>query len=76
MELSGMVTRSPIARGSKSERVAVMFVTSEGEFVLRRQGGHPLQDDTLDLLVGRKISAEGHVNGQYFNMIEWKELQR
>ena len=76
MELSGMVTRSPIARGSKSERVAVMFVTSEGEFVLRRQGGHPLQDDTLDLLVGRKIAAEGHVNGQYFNMIEWKELER
>lgn len=69
-----MVARKPVARGSKSERVAVMFVTSEGEFVLRRQGGHPLQDDTLELLVGSTIWARGSVSGQYFNMVEWKEL--
>jgi hypothetical protein len=60
------VTRRPYAAGSKSEHEAVMLVTDEGEFRLRRKGGNPFHDPSLEQLVGREIEAEGTVAGPTF----------
>lgn len=62
----GTVTRRPYAAGSKSEHEAVMLVTDEGEFRLRRKGGNPFSDPSLDRLVGKRIEAEGTVAGPAF----------
>jgi hypothetical protein len=43
-----------------------MLVTDEGEFRLRRKGGNPFGDPSLDRLVGKRIEAEGTVAGPAF----------
>lgn len=62
----GTVTRRPYAAGSKSEHEAVMLVTDEGEFRLRRKDGNPFHDPSLDRLIGKQIEAEGIVAGPAF----------
>jgi hypothetical protein len=62
----GTVVRRPYAAGSKSEHEAVMLVTDDGEFRLRRKGGNPFRDPALDELVGREIEAEGIIAGPSF----------
>ncbi len=64
--MRGTVTRRPYAMGSKSEHEAVMLVTDDGEFRLRRKGGNPFSDPSLDRLVGKHIEAEGVVAGPAF----------
>jgi hypothetical protein len=67
MKVRGKVVRKPIAQGSKSEREAVVLVTSEGaEYVLRRLGGNPFRDPELDALVGKAIEVEGNLHGYTF----------
>ncbi len=60
---SGSVVKRPFAKGSKSERVAIFLVTSEGDYVLRRQGGNPYRDPELERLVGKEIRCTGLVTG-------------
>ncbi len=43
-----------------------MLVTDDGEFRLRRKGGNPFSDPSLDRLVGKHIEAEGVVAGPAF----------
>lgn len=62
----GIVARRPYATGSKSEHEAVMLITDQGEFRLRRKGGNPFHDPSLNNLVGRRIKAEGIVAGPAF----------
>ena len=64
--ITGKVTRRPYAVGSKSEQVAVMLVSGDREFRLRRMGGDPYLDPSLDRLVGKEIKAEGVVTGPSF----------
>ncbi len=72
---AGIVARKLVARGSKSEREAVVLVTPEGgEFILRRKGGHAFRDPQLDELVGTSITADGYVDGQTFIMASWNPL--
>jgi hypothetical protein len=73
MRLEGQVVKKPFAVGSKSEHEAVMLVTAEGEYVLRRQGGNPFRDPTLDVLVGKSITCEGTLHGYTFTMSQWAE---
>jgi hypothetical protein len=70
--ISGQVVRKLVARGSKSERDAIMLVTREGkEFLLRRRHGHPFQDKVLDDLVGKIITLKGSLIDNLLLMDEW-----
>lgn len=70
----GKVTQRPFAVGSKSERNAIRLETSEGSFVLRREGGNPLYDPELEPLVGKTIAGEGEVHDYTLTMRDWKEV--
>jgi hypothetical protein len=69
----GQVVKRPFGVGSKSERAAVMLVTPEGDFVLRRRGGNAFADPELDRLVGKRICGEGLVQGYTLIMSQWRE---
>jgi hypothetical protein len=74
MELSGVVERQHVARGSKSDRVAVVLVTPRRRYWLRRRGEHPFQDPVLDRLVGQRLRGEGSVAGPWFILDRWETL--
>jgi hypothetical protein len=61
--LEGEVVKHPVAIGSKSEHDAVCLVTPSHEYVLRRAGGNPFQDDALDELVGKRVRCTGEIDG-------------
>ena len=71
MEVSGTVLRKPVAKGSKSERSAIVLATASCEYVLRIMGGHPFSDPRLADLVGKRIRAEGEVTGNTFLLRTW-----
>ena len=73
MEFTGRVIKEVFARGSKSERPAVLLDTGKTRYVLRRQGGNPFSDPELDKLVGKTISATGNVTGYTLIMSGWSE---
>lgn len=74
MKFRGLVVRQPVARGSKSERTAVMLRTGDGEYVLRRQGGNPLHDEQVEALVGHTIEGEGIVRDYVLIMSTWRTV--
>jgi hypothetical protein len=71
MELLGKVVRKSVGSGSKSERMAVVLVTADAEYVLRRPGGNAFADPELDALVGSKIRATGTLHGFTFLLESW-----
>jgi hypothetical protein len=74
-DFRGKVFRKVIAPGSKSEREAVVLETGDQTLVLRRTGGNPFDDRSLESLVGKTISAEGNVLGGYtLLMSKWTEI--
>ncbi|HKS28432.1 MAG TPA: hypothetical protein VJS44_11460 [Pyrinomonadaceae bacterium] len=73
MQLKGSVVKKLFAAGSKSEREAVVLVTNNGEYVLRRKGGNPFFDAELENLVGKRIRCEGDLTGYTFLMDNWTE---
>jgi hypothetical protein len=72
VEFRGLVTRRRVARGSKSERTAVVLRTPERNFVLRRQGGHPFRDPRLEALVGKTVECDGFLHGSVLIMSHWR----
>lgn len=74
MQLKGHVTKKSFATGSKSERDAVILVTKEGEYLLRRRCGNPFSDPELEKLVGENIRCEGDLTGYTFLMDTWREV--
>lgn len=60
---SGSVVKRPFGVGSKSERDAVLLVTKDKEYVLRRQGGNAFFDPALEKLVGKQVQCTGTVTG-------------
>jgi hypothetical protein len=62
----GTVTRRRYAPGSKSEHDAVMIVTDDGEYRLRRKGGNPFRDPALERFIGKRIEAKGVIAGPSF----------
>jgi hypothetical protein len=68
----GEVVLRRIGIGSKSERLAVLLVTQDAEWVLRRQGGHPLRDPVLEALVGKTIQCEGEVASYALIVSSWE----
>lgn len=76
MQLSGKVIKEVVAKGSKSERPAVLLDTGKKRYVLRLQGGNPFEDPKLDKLVGKNISAVGNVTGYTLIMSDWSETDK
>lgn len=68
----GKVTKRPFAVGSKSERNAIRLETSDGSYVLRREGGNPLYDPALEQLVGKTIECQGETHDYTLTMTDWK----
>lgn len=75
MVLEGRVISRRINVGSKSEHRATMLVTTEGQFKLRRQGGHPFDDPEVTGLVGKRIRGEGLVSSGQFIMERYDVLE-
>ena len=73
VQRSGRVAKRRVRIGSKSEREAVVIDTADGSYVLRRVGGNAFQDDDLEKLVGKRLSATGIVRGSDFIMSTWSE---
>ena len=73
MRFKGRVIREVVAKGSKSERSAVTLDTGKKRYVLRRLGGNPFEDSTLEKLVGKTITATGELTGHTLMMSDWTE---
>jgi hypothetical protein len=72
---AGEVLQKRVSPGSKSDRVAVLLKTSDGELVLRRKGGNPFKDEVLEGLVGKRIAATGSVvAGKTLILHDWDEV--
>src|SRR4051812_14756084 len=63
MLFTGHVVKKSFGQGSKSQRNAVLLVTDDGEYVLRRQGGNAFHDPQLEGLVGKSIRCQGVLHG-------------
>ena len=75
--LEGEVIKELISKGSKSEHEAVLLVVDEDtRYKLGRRGGHPFQDDELDKLVGKYVSAKGVIyRGNSFIIESYQDIQ-
>lgn len=75
MSIVGRVSRKRVAAGSKSDRVAVVLHSRDGtDYVLRRRGGNPFRDETLENLIGKTIRGTGLLTGPSFILEDWAEL--
>ena len=61
MQYAGRVVRKLFAKGSKSERLAVMLITDNHEYILRHVGVAPYNDPALEPFVDKKVLFEGVV---------------
>jgi hypothetical protein len=68
----GEVLQHRVARGSKSERTAVVLRTGAREYVLRRLGGHPFNDPVLKELVGKTIECDGTIHDYTLIVSSWR----
>lgn len=73
-QFTGTLVRDRFAAGSKSERLAVLLVTGENRYVLRRQGGNAFQDPALDQLVGKRVRCTGTVAGCTLLLTAWTKI--
>ncbi len=65
-KMKGVVKRLRLAVGSKSERSAIVLATLTEELILRRKGGNALVDDSLGVLVGKRVTVEGFRHNNTF----------
>ncbi|MBD0366977.1 MAG: hypothetical protein ICV53_12850 [Flavisolibacter sp.] len=72
VELTGKVVMKKVNVGSKSEYEAVCLETDNASYVLRRAGGNPFQDQSLQKLKGKIITAKGILNDYLFIITEFK----
>jgi hypothetical protein len=66
VRIEGAVVRKRLNVGSKSEHDAVVVVCAQGQYKLRRAGGHPFADPALEPLVGKRVRASGTVSANQF----------
>jgi hypothetical protein len=72
--LEGNVVQKRVNIGSKSEHTAMVLVTAEGEFKLRRKGGHPFSDPDVQRLAGQRLRAEGFMSAGQFIMERYEVI--
>jgi hypothetical protein len=75
MKLHGRVAKKLLYAGTKSEHEGLVLVTAEREFKLQRKGGNPFWDETLALLEGKEIEAEGTLRETRFTMSRWTVMR-
>jgi hypothetical protein len=73
MTVRGTVERRRVGGGSKSEHDAVVLVTTDAVYTLRRRGGHAFEDPVLDALVGKELEFEGLLQDNVFHVSSWRE---
>ena len=73
VQLSGKVVMKKTSEGSKSERNAVLLQTEKKSYILRRMGGNPFKDTSLEMLTGKNITATGILDRNLFLAKEIKE---
>ena len=74
--ISGHVKRQRLAAGSKSDRVGVVLDDGAGQtYALRRAGGNPFSDASIDELVGKTITGTGIVADGHFIMDHWEVVK-
>jgi hypothetical protein len=61
--LRGTVVTRRYARGTKSERDALMLSTPDGELLLRRRGGPAFGKIGLEHLLGKTVECDGTAVG-------------
>jgi len=57
--LRGKVIQDTYGRGSKSEHDAIVIITTEGRYLLRRKAGHAYNDMELEKYIGLEIECNG-----------------
>ena len=62
----GNVTKEAYGKASKSERDAILLVTDDTRYVLRRKSGPVFGDNELEKLVGHKVECDGFIVGGTF----------
>jgi hypothetical protein len=72
--ITGKIVKKGFARGSKSEHEAVYLETKDGSYKLKRMGGNPFRDDTLEQLVGKHVTVVGKIDDYQFIATEVKEV--
>ena len=70
----GSVVKRPFAVGTKSARDAILLLTKDKEYVLRRQGGNAFQDPELEKLIGKRIRCTGTVAGYTLLITDYATL--
>lgn len=60
---AGSVVKRPFATGSKSQRDAILLVTGDREYVLRRPGANAFHDPDLEQFVGKRVRCTGTLTG-------------
>ena len=73
VQLSGKVVMKKASEGSKSERNAVFLQTENKSYVLRKMGGNPFKDTSLEIFAGKSITATGILDRNLFLAKEIKE---
>lgn len=73
VQLSGKVVMKKTSEGSKSERNAVLLQTENKSYVLRKMGGNPFKDTSLEIFAGKSITATGILDRNLFLAKEIKE---
>ena len=75
VEVEGLVTRTRVSPGSKSDRTAVVLVTDDGRFTLRQKGGDSYTgQEALLPLIGKRIRAYGRIANRHFFMERYESL--
>ncbi len=72
MKFHGCVRRKEIRSGTKSEHEALVLVTPDAEYKLRRAGGNPFRDDVLAGLENKEIEADGEIRGNELFLFSWQ----
>jgi hypothetical protein len=74
-KISGKVIRKTFAAGSKSEHEAVYLQDGDNNYKLKKAGGNPFYDESLERLVGKQVTVTGKVDGYMLIASEIKESQ-
>ena len=61
--LRGKVIQDSYGRGSKSEHKAIIIITTEGRYLLRRKTGQAYNDVELEKYIGLEIECNGFLVG-------------
>lgn len=73
IELTGVVRREIVNKGSKSEYEAVVLATPDGStYALTQPNANPFEPGDLDRLVGHSIETRGLLTDQTLSMRQWR----